>query len=133
MSAACAARPSSSLIATTLADEIAFTTSARCAMLSSRAPMLANSASRRAPARRASPSSRCAELFLREPAELLGLPLEALIEPDDRQAERGRERDRRGRDDRDDQPGAERRKAEQDLVLGGVRPSLDDRNAAHAA
>ena len=58
MSAACAARPSNSLIATTLADEIAFTTSARCAMLSSRVAVVPNSPTSRAPARRASPSRR---------------------------------------------------------------------------
>jgi hypothetical protein len=57
-----------------------------------------------------------AEFFLREATELLRLPLEALIEPDDGQSERRRERDRRGRNDRDDQPAAERRKAEQGLV-----------------
>ena len=56
-----------------------------------------------------------AELFLREPAELLRLALEPDVEPDDGQAERCRERDRRRRDDGDDQPAAEGREAEQDL------------------
>ena len=108
MSAACAARPSSSLIATTLADEIAFTTSARCAMLSSRA---ADASEQASSARAGEPRlavEALGELLFRQTAQLLGLPLQALIEPHDRQAERGRERHRRGRDDRDDQPGTER-------------------------
>ena len=82
-------------------------------MLSSRAAVVANSA---VDARAGKPRlavEALAELFLREAAELLGLPFQTLIEPDDRQAERRRERDRRRRDDRDDQPGTERREAKQ--------------------
>ena len=48
-----------------------------------------------------------AELLLRQAAQLLGLPLQSPVEPHDRQAERGRESDRRRRNDRDDQPGTE--------------------------